>query len=96
MRDLWEFFEHSIDAIAPNHALIEEFKRKINIRFKAELVRRRELNLPEYPVDERFLAALRHGIPDCSGVALGVDRLLMLKTGAKTIQDVMPFPIDVA
>ena len=65
-------------------------------RFKAELVRRRELNLPEYPVDERFLAALRHGIPDCSGVALGVDRLLMLKTGAKTIQDVMPFPIDVA
>ena len=65
-------------------------------RFRAELLRRRELNLPEYPVDKRFLAALRHGIPDCSGVALGVDRLLMLKTGAKTIQDVMPFPIDVA
>jgi elongation factor P--(R)-beta-lysine ligase len=65
-------------------------------RFQAELVRRSDLGLPEYPVDERFLAALKHGLPDCSGVALGVDRLLMLSTGAKTIQEVIPFPIDIA
>jgi lysyl-tRNA synthetase class 2 len=64
-------------------------------RFQAELSRRNDLGLPEYPVDEHFLAALRHGLPDCSGVALGVDRLLMLCTGAKTIQEVIPFPIDI-
>ena len=41
-----------------------------------------------------MMAAMQHGLPMCSGVALGVDRLLMavLKTGS--IADVMPFPID--
>ena len=65
-------------------------------RFQTELARRSDLGLPEYPVDEHFLAALQHGLPECSGVALGVDRLLMLCTGAKTIQEVIPFPIDIA
>ena len=65
-------------------------------RFQAELARRKELGLPQYPVDEHFLAALRHGLPDCSGLALGVDRLLMLKTKATTMQEVLPFPIDKA
>jgi elongation factor P--(R)-beta-lysine ligase len=65
-------------------------------RFQAELARRNDLGLLQYPVDEHFLAALRHGLPECSGVALGVDRLLMLLTGSKTIQEVIAFPIDIA
>ena len=45
----------------------------------------------ERPLDERLLAALAHGLPACSGVALGVDRLLMLASGAASISAVMSF-----
>ena len=65
-------------------------------RFASDQEQRRRQDLPVYPVDERFLAALEHGLPDCSGVALGFDRLLMLKTGAASIREVMPFPVDIA
>jgi len=60
-------------------------------RFAADNARRRARGQPEVPVDERLLAALEHGLPACSGVALGVDRLLMLKTGATDIREVLAF-----
>jgi len=63
-------------------------------RFVADLAERRRLGLPELPLDERLLAALEHGLPDCAGVALGVDRLVMLVCGASSISDVMAFPVD--
>ncbi len=43
-------------------------------------------------VDEALLAALAHGLPDCAGVALGVDRLLMIATQQHTLAEVMAFP----
>lgn len=46
--------------------------------------------------DRRLLAALRAGLPDCSGIALGIDRLLMIITGANRIAEVLAFPIDEA
>ena len=46
-----------------------------------------------YPIDEDFLAALAHGMPDCAGIALGVDRLGMLATGAARIEDVLWAPV---
>jgi elongation factor P--(R)-beta-lysine ligase len=46
-------------------------------RFERDNQRRLELGRRAMPLDERFLAALEHGLPECSGVALGVDRLLM-------------------
>jgi len=60
-------------------------------RFERDNLRRRELGLPERPLDERLLAALEHGLPACSGVALGVDRLLMLATGVANIRQVLAF-----
>jgi lysyl-tRNA synthetase class 2 len=46
------------------------------------------------PEESRLLAAMDHGLPACSGCALGFDRLVMVATGAKSIQEVMAFPID--
>ncbi len=63
-------------------------------RFAADNERRRVLGKPEVPVDTRLLAALASGLPSCAGVALGVDRLLMIATGAETIDAVLPFPLD--
>ena len=45
-------------------------------------------------IDKRLLGALQAGIPDCSGVALGVDRLLMIAMDAESIKEVISFAID--
>lgn len=62
-------------------------------RFEAELLARQEQGMEAVPLDERFLASLEH-FPDCSGVALGIDRLVMLALGAGGIDEVMAFTID--
>lgn len=61
-------------------------------RFEADLRARSDRGLPAVPMDERLLAALRHGLPDCAGVAVGFDRLVMLATGAAHIEEALAFP----
>jgi lysyl-tRNA synthetase class 2 len=61
-------------------------------RFERDQVERRAAGCPVYPIDERFLESLERGMPESGGNALGVDRLLMLLTGADSVQAVMPFP----
>lgn len=63
-------------------------------RFNADLTTRRTAGRDEVPIDERLLAALAHGLPDCAGVALGVDRLLMLAAGVSSLEEVLAFPIS--
>ncbi|ADE13767.1 lysyl-tRNA synthetase-related protein GenX [Nitrosococcus halophilus Nc 4] len=63
-------------------------------RFQADLAHRKARGLEEVPLDELLLAALAQGLPDCAGVALGVDRLLMLLLGSLHIEEVLAFPVD--
>ncbi len=63
-------------------------------RFGHDLAARRQLGLGAAALDERLLAALDSGLPDCCGVALGFDRTVMLAVGAGSIDSVLPFPIE--
>jgi len=70
--------------------------REQESRFDADLALRRTLNLERPPKDQLLLAALESGLPDCAGIAIGLDRLLMLMTEADRIECVLAFPIGIA
>lgn len=55
---------------------------------------RKKMNIPNIPIDYKLLKALDNGFPECSGVALGIDRLLMLKTKANSIKELISFPSE--
>jgi lysyl-tRNA synthetase class 2 len=61
-------------------------------RFDGENLKRRAAGKPELPPDPALLAALEAGLPDCAGVAMGLDRLLMLGLGSGDIGNVLGFP----
>jgi lysyl-tRNA synthetase class 2 len=61
-------------------------------RFVADQAKRRARTGAAYPIDEDFLAAVA-AMPESAGIALGVDRLVMLATGAETIEDVLWLPV---
>ena len=63
-------------------------------RFEADITARQEAGLPQVKLDEKFLAALEQGMPPAAGMALGIDRLVMLLTGATHIRQVLPFDFD--
>ena len=65
-------------------------------RFNADLEIRRSMGKPQPTLDENFLKALESGMPACSGVALGLDRLFMLAMNKKEIKDVILFPSPIA
>lgn len=58
-------------------------------RFEADMAEKERLYGERFPIDEDFLAALEHGMPESGGIALGVDRLVMLATDAKDISQVL-------
>jgi lysyl-tRNA synthetase class 2 len=63
-------------------------------RFEEEQATRRARGFEVYPIDEAFMAALEEGMPESSGIALGVDRLAMLVAGAEHIRQVSAFVGD--
>ena len=60
-------------------------------RFDQDNVKRKKVGLNEIAIDENLLTAMQHGMSDCSGVALGVDRLSMLLLDRKQIDEVLSF-----
>ncbi|RKQ40112.1 elongation factor P--(R)-beta-lysine ligase [Enterobacter sp. R1(2018)] len=63
-------------------------------RFEQDNRKRAARGLAQQPIDMNLLEALKAGLPDCSGVALGVDRLIMLALGAESLDEVLAFPVD--
>ncbi|KAB2851444.1 MAG: EF-P lysine aminoacylase GenX [Hyphomicrobiaceae bacterium] len=61
-------------------------------RFEAEMAEKQRVHGERYPLDEDFLAALS-AMPEASGAALGLDRLVMLATGARRIEEVVWTPV---
>ncbi|MEQ9362992.1 MAG: EF-P lysine aminoacylase EpmA [Leptospirales bacterium] len=57
-------------------------------RFALDNQNRRRAGKPEMEADPAFLAALERGLPECSGIALGLDRLFMLLRNARTLAEV--------
>jgi lysyl-tRNA synthetase class 2 len=66
------------------------------IRFQEDCARRADLGAQQMVIDHRLIQAIDSGLPACAGVALGVDRLFMLKMGCKSIRDVLAFPAECA
>nr|VFK30196.1 MAG: lysyl-tRNA synthetase, class 2 [Candidatus Kentron sp. MB] len=95
LAERFELFVDGIELANGYHELADS--REQRHRFLADREKRSQRQLPNLPMDERLLAALEHGLPDCAGVALGVDRLLMLLASHHTVSAVkldavMAFP----
>ncbi len=60
-------------------------------RFKQELRLREQQNLPKVVIDEKFLASLQAGLPSCAGIAIGLDRLLMVLNADTCLDEVLSF-----
>jgi lysyl-tRNA synthetase class 2 len=63
-------------------------------RFENDLEKRKSLGYDCPPIDEQLLTALKQGLPDCAGVALGIDRLIMSALNEKNISNVISFDFD--
>jgi len=68
--------------------------REQRLRFEQDNRKRAAAGLPVQPIDTNLLDALAHGMPECSGVALGVDRIVMLALKAEQLSDVIAFTVD--
>ncbi|TPH16135.1 elongation factor P--(R)-beta-lysine ligase [Litorilituus lipolyticus] len=63
-------------------------------RFKQDNKLREQSKLESKAIDEHFIFALKSGLPECAGVALGIDRLVMLALQTQNIEDVLTFSIE--
>ena len=88
----FEAFLDGVELANGFHELADAAEQRA--RFGAELAARERAAKSTAPLDERLLAALEHGLPDCSGVAMGFDRVVMLATGARCIDEVLSIAFD--
>lgn len=85
----FELYLNGVELANGYHELTDAAEQRA--RFEQDNVERRRLGLVEVDIDERLLAALEHGMPEGSGVALGIDRLIQLALGKARLEDVLAF-----
>jgi lysyl-tRNA synthetase class 2 len=90
----FEAYLNGIELANGFHELADATEQRA--RFEHDLKRRRQGKHMNISMDEHLLCALESGLPDCAGVALGVDRLLMIASGAKCLSEVIAFPFGSA
>ncbi|OOF89585.1 elongation factor P lysine(34) lysyltransferase [Rodentibacter ratti] len=88
----FEFYYKGLELANGFHELTDAGEQRR--RFEQDNRQREKMGLPERAIDERLLSALQAGIPNTSGVALGVDRLIMIALNTLSIKDVLSFSID--
>ena len=89
-----ELFMGGIELANGFHELADDAEQKL--RFERDNQKRTSSGLPLMDLDERLLTALMKGLPDCAGIALGLDRLLMVKLDLQSIDETLTFPIEIA
>jgi lysyl-tRNA synthetase class 2 len=88
----FELFYDGVELCNGYHELLDATEQRA--RLEEANRQRRADGKDALALDERFLAALDAGLPDCSGVAMGFDRVVMLACGATSIDEVIAFPAD--
>lgn len=88
----FELYWEGLELANGYHELLDA--AELAARITRENGRRVADGRPSLPPTSRLLAAMRHGLPPCCGVALGFDRLVMAATGARRIDEVIPFPVE--
>jgi elongation factor P--(R)-beta-lysine ligase len=88
----FELYYRGVELANGYHELTNAAEQRL--RFDADQQTRRQRGLPVNSIDPLLLAALEAGLPDCAGVALGFDRVLMLALGAASIDEVLAFPVE--
>jgi len=91
LAERFELFIHGMEIANGFHELTDADEQLA--RFEQDLALRKKQQRKDLPIDQLFLDALKHGLPDCAGVAVGIDRLLMAMTGTKDIRKVLAFPV---
>lgn len=82
----FEVYHQGIELANGYHELQDASQQRR--RFASDLALRKDLKKPEVPIDEELLLALDHGLPQCAGIALGIDRLILLALNAQNIRQV--------
>jgi lysyl-tRNA synthetase class 2 len=90
----FEIYFRSIELCNGYHELTNPDEQLL--RFREQNVLRKAIGKNELPIDDNFLNALRSGLPDCSGVAVGFDRLMMLRHSTNKIEEILPFSWETA
>ena len=88
----FEFYYKGVELANGFHELTDADEQRR--RFEQDNRQRQKAGLPLRAIDERFLGALQAGMPNTAGVALGVDRLVMIALGVETIKEVISFSIE--